>query len=151
MTVTLSQVRLKVFSSSPQFFSPQSPSFPPRVFTLCSSHPASPRAHKGYWKPSEKRSGENRNVPLEKLIPNAVSTMLRKGLVSCLPVPGCLPNVELPESLGTPPAPAPWALTWHPDVSHRELPMCPIAQGAVMVFLHPPVAFSRARYTCLLL
>lgn len=151
MTVTPSQARLKVFSSSPQLFCPQPTSFPPWVFTLCSSHPASPQAHKDYWKPSEKRSGESGNVPLEKLIPNAVSAMPGTGLGSCLPVPGCLPNLELPESLGTPPVPAPGALTWQPDVSHRDLSMCPIAQGAVMGFLHPPVAFCRARYTRLLL
>lgn len=150
MAVTLSQVRPNVFSSSPQLFSPQSPSFPPQVFTLCSSHPASPQAHKGYWKPSEKRSDENRNFPLEKLSPNTVSTIPRKGFTSCLPVPGCLPRLEIPESLGTRPAPAPSALACHPDVSHRDLSTCPTAQRAVVVVLHPPAAFSRARYTCLL-
>lgn len=145
MTVTLSQVRPNVFSSFLQIFSYHPHPSHPGCSLSGSSCPASPQAHKGYWNPSDKRSGKSRNVPLEKLIPNAVLPMPRKGLVSCLPVPGWLPNLELPESLRTLPAPAPWALTHQPHVYHRELSMCPVAQGAVTFLLCPPVAFSRAR------
>lgn len=35
------------------------------MITPCFSHPTSTQAHTGYWKSSEKRSAENRNVPLE--------------------------------------------------------------------------------------